>query len=1124
MSDETFSYDVFLSHSSQDKPIVRELAERLRSDGLKVWFDELEIKPGDSIFTKIEEGLEQSRVLVLFMSENSFGSDWVNLEANTFGFRDPLNKKRRFIPLRLDDSPIKGSLAQFLYLDWRPEARWKSYEKFLEAIHFSDVGSFAEKMQVIGKKKKHIAKKIPKREERAVWDSIFYQDGKYLIYSDVHKVTNSKLQLWNLEKMQLIQTFEDGGSPSRTVTLSSDQNYITSGSDDGILRLFDIHTGMCLLKLQGHSGCIYSSSLSFDNQLAISGADDHTLRLWNLKSGNCIHVLEGHSQVILDVEFSNDNFRALSCSFDKTIRLWDLETGTCIRTIEGHTDRVRSLNWSQDQRSVLSGSDDNTLRLWDVDSGRCLRIFEGHTAWVLRVVWSNDYRYALSGSCDKTMRLWDVESGQCLGVFEGHEANVEHVSWSKDQRHAFSCDNQGHIRIWDLQDYIGVYDSPNSSLETRELEQTQYSNAKVMLVGDTGVGKSGLWHRLTQNQFIPTVSTDGAWATQWKLQNTNTPNGVEREIWLWDFAGQADYRLMHQLAFDETALAVLVFDPQREDTINMIGQWNKALEQSSKTAYRKLLVAARVDRGGLRISDQQIETLRHEYAFKAFLKTSAQTGEGCDDLREAILEHIDWEARTTVSPRTWKLLKDEIIKLKDEGVVLIGLAELKQTLELRLSAERFDLDELRTVIRHLIAPGVVWLLNLGQDVLLQPERINQYASALVRSVRSHADEIGCILEKELLDGKLDYQQLERLPESQERTLLLDLNHVLLERGLCLRESTEQGVLLVFPSFFRRERPIPMDRPAAFVTYKFQAFLDEVYATLVVKLHHTTAFEKDQLWHYAADFKTQSGQYVGIKLTPKHESYGEITVYCDPKVPDDTKVLFIRYVNDHLKRFDENLERVRHYFCSHCGTSVENLTTVRKRLDAGQKDIICVDCEKRVLLQDLIEQKFASEKVRREVQEAEAEVQVKLSNESLERILVAYAMDAVARAGHLFIERTVHDKGIDGEIEFNDQNGEATGQRLYLQLKSGNSYLRTRERDQQDIFSIKKSRWAKYWQSQAYPVMLVVRTNNEVRWMDVSTYLKERSSAGETVKQIEFSGEVFNEFSVRRLAKQILATQ
>ena len=67
MADD-FTYDVFLSHSSKDKAVVRAVAERLREDGLKVWFDEWELKPGDSIPAKIEEGLEHSRVLVLCMS------------------------------------------------------------------------------------------------------------------------------------------------------------------------------------------------------------------------------------------------------------------------------------------------------------------------------------------------------------------------------------------------------------------------------------------------------------------------------------------------------------------------------------------------------------------------------------------------------------------------------------------------------------------------------------------------------------------------------------------------------------------------------------------------------------------------------------------------------------------------------------------------------------------------------------------------------------------------------------------------------------------------------------------------------------------------------------------------
>src|SRR5262249_22949657 len=135
---DQFQHDVFLSHSAKDKSVVCPLAERLRKDGLKVWFDEWVLKPGDNILAKIEEGLERSRVLVLCMSANAFGSDWSQLEAGTFRFRDPLNKERRFIPVRLDDAPIKGSLAQFLYIDWRYAAGAQQYATLLKACQSAE--------------------------------------------------------------------------------------------------------------------------------------------------------------------------------------------------------------------------------------------------------------------------------------------------------------------------------------------------------------------------------------------------------------------------------------------------------------------------------------------------------------------------------------------------------------------------------------------------------------------------------------------------------------------------------------------------------------------------------------------------------------------------------------------------------------------------------------------------------------------------------------------------------------------------------------------------------------------------------------------------------------------------
>lgn len=157
-----------------------------------------------------------------------------------------------------------------------------------------------------------------------------------------------------------------------------------------------------------------------------------------------------------------------------------------------------------------------------------------------------------------------------------------------------------------------------------------------------------------------------------------------------------------------------------------------------------------------------------------------------------------------------------------------------------------------------------------------------------------------------------------------------------------------------------------------VSYRFNGFLDDIYATLVVRLHHTRDFERDQLWRYAADFKTTMGKQLqlGVKLTRRAEGAGELEVYFDPTISTQEKIIFSHYVHEHLLQNARDVERLRHYICPHCGTPVENRD---ERLDAWLQTrppeaglagrikalvrkseaptIVCTDCEKRVPLWD-----------------------------------------------------------------------------------------------------------------------------------------------------------------------------
>ncbi len=81
--DENKEYDVFISHASEDKEIVvRPLAIALRDKGLSVWYDEFELRIGDSLRRKIDQGLSKSRFGIVVISRSFIKKGWTNYELD----------------------------------------------------------------------------------------------------------------------------------------------------------------------------------------------------------------------------------------------------------------------------------------------------------------------------------------------------------------------------------------------------------------------------------------------------------------------------------------------------------------------------------------------------------------------------------------------------------------------------------------------------------------------------------------------------------------------------------------------------------------------------------------------------------------------------------------------------------------------------------------------------------------------------------------------------------------------------------------------------------------------------------------------------------------------------------
>lgn len=113
------SVHAFICHASEDQPAARSLAAAMSRLGAEVWFDEWEIRVGDSIVQKIGDALGTVSHLVVLLSQNSVGKPWVQKELSSALMRQLSEKSITVLPLRLDNCSIPPILADVKYADAR---------------------------------------------------------------------------------------------------------------------------------------------------------------------------------------------------------------------------------------------------------------------------------------------------------------------------------------------------------------------------------------------------------------------------------------------------------------------------------------------------------------------------------------------------------------------------------------------------------------------------------------------------------------------------------------------------------------------------------------------------------------------------------------------------------------------------------------------------------------------------------------------------------------------------------------------------------------------------------------------------------------------------------------------
>ena len=191
----------------------------------------------------------------------------------------------------------------------------------------------------------------------------------------------------------------------------------------------------------------------------------------------------------------------------------------------------------------------------------------------------------------------------------------------------------------------------NLQYEILSEEFTEYDlSFKIIVVGDSGVGKSCLTMKGTKNHFeecySPTVGFE-FFTFNIRINDKNI------KLQIWDTCGQEAYRSLITSFYRNASLAILVYSIDNVNSFNNIEAWLNEIKSQANPETKVFLIGNKIDLEDQRkITIEMAQTFSNEHSFNFFVETSAKTGFNAQNVfveaaKELFLTHLEYKDRAS---------------------------------------------------------------------------------------------------------------------------------------------------------------------------------------------------------------------------------------------------------------------------------------------------------------------------------------------------------------------------------------------------------------------------------------------------------------------------------------------
>jgi WD40 repeat protein len=307
----------------------------------------------------------------------------------------------------------------------------------------------------------------------------FSSDGSMMVYGD----TSGRVYIWNLEE-NTVEIVMELGVWITDVSFRSDNSRLAVATIDGRVTLWNTDDNSLVISTRfGHGLSVNDAVFNSNGNFLVSGGDDRVTRLWDVLSETEVASFEGNSSVDVVLFSPETEHLIASGNSDGTISLWDTTSGTLV-TEFGHSDVVEQ-DISFDPTGEFLVSVNNGITLWSVENGTSLMNIDVDTEWPINTVVYSPSGDAIAFSTigTGTIYLWHPFGDSAEPIILGqHESLVSAIAFSPSGSLLVSG-GQNILKLWDLET-LQLIQTINQDLG--EIADVDFSSDGSLLAFATG--------------------------------------------------------------------------------------------------------------------------------------------------------------------------------------------------------------------------------------------------------------------------------------------------------------------------------------------------------------------------------------------------------------------------------------------------------------------------------------------------------------------------------------------------------------------------------------------------------------------------------------------------------------